>query len=322
VVCGILALVSTVEAGAACPHHEAGKEALRARNFDVAEQRFGRCLAQAETGDDRWSALVGLGLTHDLAGRPVQAVLYYNAFLQESGRADKLNARWASRRARVHVERARLEGAALRTHGLVQVTSEPPGATIRFTDGRPLVTGLPIRTPAELLLPSGRVALELTLPEHRPEQASLAVAAGTKRAVQVSLTRRALTPDIEPLAEAPTVVADGDPSAPLRHAGYGLVGGGGALLVAAAALTAFAHDDVSELEVISGQPATNESVDRYEQLSQRARRLEVAYAVLYGVGGASLVAGIVLAAVGSKSEIVVAPEPVSGGGLIRLTGRF
>ncbi|MFT5432559.1 MAG: hypothetical protein ACI9OJ_003258 [Myxococcota bacterium] len=309
-------MVST-SAGAACPTQGDGKVALEAGDFPRATAAFHSCLKSANSEVDRWHALNGLGLTDDLAGRPVRAALYYDAFLRESGRAATLSERWAKRRARVRVEKGRLEGAVLTDAaksggpGLVRIQSTPSGASVEIAEFRP-PAGVTLATPLEIFLPPGTRRASLGHAGFLDAERRFEVAAGATRAVMVRLQA--------PQKPIPPVVVEVDRPTSAETAGWALIGSGAAALVTASILTGLAYGDLSELEDISDLPATDASLARHSELSDRVGAYELSYGVSYGVGAAAAVTGAILLA--TDAPVTSAATPIDGGVLWDLVGHF
>lgn len=310
-----LALAGAVPDATPSPRFErcfaAARQALTDGAASPARTGFQACLDVATPGPERWRALLGLALARHATGDLPLALATYQRFLTES--ADVDDAVWRDRRRDVVTEVATLRARVLETHAEVLVRSATPGAEVALAGVDPAeVQRAP---PSYLYLEPGRHVLTVRASDHEPLDVPLEVAAGDAVAVGGDLAPSAPPPPASP----PTELAAGGPPEPpeadpivrralpelqpdVDYTPHALIGGGVAVVAAGVVFTALALGDADRLETLQGEPLTDDVRAEDARLRARVGDYEVASWILYGVGGAALVAGVVLAVSGGDDD--------------------
>lgn len=202
--------------------------------------------------------------------------------------------------------------ARLRRPAALSVEASVPGARV-LIDGRFLGVA-PLHDVAR---PAGAAALRVEAPGHLPFERTLALAEGSTERVFATLAAvPATAPEAPP---APTAAHD------LRVWGWVGVGAGAALLATAVGLhvgAAFRAEDAGAIP--SGQPQL--AIDRaHAAIRDDVEGLQTGAWVLYGVGGAAAIAGVVLLAVEpapARGAVALTALPVPGGLGAAAVGHF
>jgi tetratricopeptide (TPR) repeat protein len=272
-----IALVAALSApsAAAPPREEAkqlkdlGAQALERGDFAQALEYFDRAYRLYPSSRLRYN----LGLAYDHLGRVPEAIDAFEGFLAEASPD-------APSEAREHA-RARLKDLTARIARL-QIVVDPPDADLRL-DGRPLA-----RPSGAIRLLAGAHRLEASATGRQPSTLELTLAAGESKELTLQLLVLEETSVGSP---SPSVVAP--PAGPKRRGkqiagitlgvvGIGALAGG----IAFAALGASAQDQVLKMF----DPA----------LERDGRNDNIAAGILFGIGGAAVISGVVLLAIGTR----------------------
>jgi len=186
--------------------------------------------------------------------------------------------------------------------GELDVTSVVPGGRLRI-DGQD-AGALPL--PGPLLLKAGVVVVEVSAPGHE---------AHVERVVIPASGRASLIARPRPLSGvgSPVMVGEGGGSG-VRTGGYALIGVGSAALAAAIALQVVAlwqEHDFENNGAYMRDPSTGQllrtDITREDAFAaeESSQKLELGALIAYSVGGSMLLAGIIMAAIDSDSDLEV-----------------
>ena len=310
----------------------AGKTALQAGAFQGALDHFRQSLREAgESQEATWKGTIGVAYAFRGLDQPGYALEYYRRFLAASSTHESmLPPKWRARRGAVQSEVAELETQALEAHALVLIATTPAGARMSIK-GIPVGADGDAVTPYPIYLKPGEHTLTLLLAGYEDVQKTFTVAAGELVPMNITLSKPVVatpTPKAPPSAEpspspkeelAPIerhdLVEATDPStlgAPEAKPGsnvgpYVMFGVGGAAALAAIGLTvgaAMKHQDYENRyrhyaklddnlkKALTGQQA-RAAVEELADLSRARDDMQLASNVLYGVGVATVVGGVI-----------------------------
>jgi hypothetical protein len=305
--CGA-APAAAVDKEEAKKHFEAGITLLKAEDFEGAATAFETSVRLFPTG----TSLFNLANCY-------KALHRYGESLEVLHR---LEAEFAGRlgdelKSEVRNMRESLE----RVVGRLEVAATPAGASIRV-DGRDAGKS-PLEAP--LVLGPGEHEIEAAMHGYTPEKRTVRVEPRSKTGMLFELQQ---LPADGPAAEPEPGPAKSPPEEPvpaghgaLWTGGWAVTGIGAALLVAGGITGGLALSAGNQLEsdYPDGVPRADEDkVDRMD-------RLAVATNVLLGVGGAAVVAGVVLLVLDDgpgESAVILTPAAGPGFAGAALTGRF
>lgn len=280
--------------------YEDAKADLAEERFELALQKFHRCAELAEGALGQvWQMWLGIALTYEKMGRAPQAIEYYQRFIHSSERdAESMGAKWQQRREVARETVRGLERQVLETHALLSVTSEPEGAQV-WIDGKLAGAEGDARTPFGAYVEPGEHEVKVVGDAGVSAEAKVEAAVGKVHPVRFDLATG--------LSEVRTVDQGADNGLAL-----GLTLGGGALVAGGLVLTLLALEDHDEAEGLD--PALGAQGEaRYQELRDAQAAKETASWVLYGVGGAAVVTGVILFVVGGgDDDLSVAPDPRGG----------
>lgn len=334
---GLAVVLTTVSAARADAPldtiYEQAKSELKSGEHDAATRTFREGLTRAAEGPERWRFRLGLALSRELAGDRVLALTHYRRFLRASMDDDRARVHpWPQRRAQAELDIAELETHVMETHGRLEVTSAPAGATVMIDGAED--PSLP--TPGAWYLPEGTVRVVVRMRGYGWWRETVVVTAGRADTIEVSLVASqslALAPSVRSATSTPppfhplrttTIVSPG--LRPLAVGGYAAIGVGAASLVAATGLTLATSSSVDELRALRDQPATQAVVGREAALYDRIAVLQRAYGSLYVIGGltAAAGAGMVLydATSDDESDDAAGPQFRLGPGHLFVRGAF
>ena len=316
-----------------------------AQRGKVAEARS--VAAQAEkkaNAGDYAEAVEGFRKAYDL--NPSPAYLYNIAIVYLDALDDPRAALgWATRYAgaarnvseRRDAERLvkRIDALLARRYGEVAVAVDPPEAEA-FLD----VSSPEARIGRSALVAPGSHVIRAWAPGFEPGEARIAVEAGVRTEVKLAL-RPVKAANPEPASGAtvaghatevrpapahretvPEPVMAGHAASARRVAGWTTIGVGAAMAAAGAVTFGLAWKDARDAGALRVEAAGYASYSRrYDSLWSRARQERVAAIALWGVGGAALVTGVVLALLPERAGVAFAPGGPGGAG-ITLTGRW
>lgn len=279
--------------------YQAGFEALKGKDLEVAEVAFARGLKVVPPGEGRFRMLLGMALTLEFSGEPAPAWWHYRAFIVASTQhPDGDKEEWRARRERVEADVRKLETTLQTSHARVRVVSRPAEATLVVDD-----TPLPIEivTPAVVFVEAGtrRITVRFGSGEDRTE---LETSAGGRYLVEAEAqeVEPPPGPDVErpPSPTPPTPSSVPEPAAPtndvsLSVVGYSLLGLGGVALATGAVFTGLSYatrDDLDELSAPTVTAEVDAFLSRDAALRDRLGFQQGIAAGLY-IGAAALVAG-------------------------------
>lgn len=186
--------------------------------------------------------------------------------------------------------------------GELDVTSVVPGGRLRI-DGQD-AGSLPL--PGPVLLKAGVVVVEVAVPGHEPHVERVVIPAGGR----ASLIARP-----RPLGGGGATVVVGDEGGSgLSTGGYALIGVGSAAVAAAIALHVVALWQDYDFESngdYKRDPATGlllrTDITRLDAFAaeETAKKLELGAIIAYSIGGSALLAGIIMAAIDTDSDLEV-----------------
>lgn len=325
--------------------YEAGKGELRGGKFDAALKTFREGLGAVETDQlETWQLLLGAALASEKLDRGDEAIEYYRRFLDASEGAEKLlPPKWRERRQVVSDAVDELQRKLNLTHGYLTVSSTPAKAAIFVNGERAGVDGN-ATTPFGLFLQPGRYEIRLERGGYESVLKTIEIEVGKLKplalqmeevVVEAPMPVPAPTPKALKVgqgSEAPLVAARvslGEPEeSGLALPGWVLVATGGAVVVGGVVATvmgAMTHSDMANITA-EGTPVTEAE---WNDLSVNLELYNTMSAVMYGVGAAASVAGLVLVmldTVGAQgegtSETSFRVAPVPGGAYGHATLRF
>lgn len=272
----------------------------------------------------QFAVLYNLGQAYVGAGRPVEAVDALERYLKDGGR------NLPPARQREVAETIRLQTARI---GSVAVRVSPDGAVIRV-DGRDAGKA-PLAAPLRVAV--GEHTVVVTAEGRRTETRTVAVAAGEQVNLEVKLESDApppapvaevtpppVEPKVEPAPPPPVVSTPpvaAEPATPPRNEVPPRRGG--ALRVAAwvttiAGLAALGGGLIAGILTIEPYRAEQLAKDlqTYNAAKEQADRAALAANIMYGIGGALAVAGLVLLIVSwpTADDVSAGVFPAVGGG--------
>ncbi len=285
------------DVGAAKAHFAAGTSFYNDKRYKEAIDEFQKAYRLSHAND----LLYNLGICYDALDDAGRATFYLRRYLDLNPQADE----------RVPIDESL---ARLSTHVGMLIIHAPPHVTVTV-DG----IAVEAQPPTPLPMTAGDHQVRERRGQGTPVVVPVKVTVGGTE--EVTLPELAALPPPESkaaLAAAPRVDAR---SPTFRAAGIGLLVVGGAAVVGGivgSALASQASGDVSHEETSGG--TFEPSIER------RGHDAVIASGVLYGVGGAALVAGTVLLLGVRTSEsgrkVAVAPFAGPGRGGVLLGGRF
>ncbi|MGB0592080.1 MAG: PEGA domain-containing protein [Myxococcota bacterium] len=346
-VCGGVALASDR------PYDDAvkrGRAALEGGQYNEALQDFMAALEMVDGGDaESWRMLLAIAVTYDQMGQLGHAAEFHRAFLMRAQKhAALLTPAWGKRVENSKRDVDRIMKRASAIQGFVSVVTQPPGATISV-DGRPVGAMGDGVSPFLLFLDPGAHTVSLARSGYKSAERTIKIAAGAIRALDVVLEPGASSsggPSLQPVDEVLAEPADRttplkatEPltsgEVPSQAGAWTLVGGGGAVLVAGAVLTALAASEHSALQadrdLLLDDPA------QYATMSQEARliasldwdsradsvsTMQSASVGLYAAGAAALLGGVLWLWLADDTAPTVTFAPTPGGVLSHASVRF
>lgn len=318
---GAMLCVSASATAADRSLYEIGKEHVEAGRFAEARAAFEEAIEAPDLqAEHRWRLLLALAYTWEQLTRAEPALRHYQQFLLESDVPAASSGKWAERRTIARESVVKLESVLLKRTGRVDVASTPAGARV---DVVPAPEGLrgPPETPLTLYLPPGVHRLSLALEGFVPAASDVDVAIGGAQGVSV-----ALVPEQEPEPEPPALdvaaapelalglTATAEPEAPSLVPAWTLLVAGGLAVIAGGVCTSLALDDARAMSALDPALGPVEGPRQWNALHDSVKRYQIAYATLYGVGGAAIAAGTVYAlaaGLGGGGDEPVGPDAPS-----------
>lgn len=250
--------------------YELAKRRLRDRDFAAAVLHFERALEQARTDEQAWSALLGLALTHELAGDLLAASVGYRRFLASSGRSTLAStSEWAARRVESAETIARLETALAPTHARVELVSVPESAVAI----EPAIPHACAQAPCTLFVPPGAFRFRFSAVGHEPASRSIDANAGERHPLSVALVPLVDSENSDPAARADLRLEQ--PDAGLPPASVASFAVSGAALTLSAVFFGLAASDHSDLRALSRQPGTELTLAAYDRTLDRMQDREL-----------------------------------------------
>ena len=258
--------------------YEAGKRALRDRDFPGALTAFDAALAQSTTDEARWSALLGLALTHELAADPLRASVHYRRFLASSGRSPRAaDSDWSSRRVEVAETLTRLETTLAPTHARLELVTVPESA-VAFDPAIPNACAL---APCTVFVPPGHYRLTLSASDHHPVERTFDATAGNRLPLSVALI---------PIS----VAVPPPPESTLAPGAIAALAAGSAAVTFGAVFFGLADSDQSDLRSLSRQPGTDDVLRAYDRTLVRMQDRETVAWAAVATGAVALSVGIII----------------------------
>lgn len=322
--------------------YESAKEDLKAERTTLALEKFKRAMKLAD--DDiiaRWRSMLGIALAYESLGQAEAALEYYrrfgDAFDTYPGVVEE---RWRKRRAVAEEKVDALEAKILVKNGLVEVASTPAGARV-LVEGSAWGADGDASTPFVLCLKPGQWTVTVDLDGYEPTKTTLSVQAGTRQSKSFALKAQAVAKPLGKIVvtKKPPVASPSPPREPqvdlrkeTKHAGprplWGWIaaGTGVAMLGAGVPFSLMAKSDRDSMGDLD--PASNEYdyVNRYRGLDASRKGNQTLSLVLFGVGGAAIVGGVVYLAAfadwsgGQQGDARSAKQQAPFFGLIPVSG--
>ena len=247
-------------------------------------------------------------------------------YLEASGTEDTMAGAWLEE----------VEAALKQSHVKVSFSCHPTATTIKLpssapgTSASPPTLHKPMACPATWWLAPGKHKVAAGAPEHKARMVEVDVRARGDSGVR-EIRLEAITPALtkgegESHAEGTTVVKPAAPKKPTRVLEWTLLGSGLALGATGAIFQGLGY---SKNESLRSKDKANADFPYEERYQDQVRPMEIASYVLYGVGGAAVVAGVVTWFVrkpggkDAKSSVFsVSPLPLPGGSGALMTWEF
>ena len=297
----------------ALERYNEGRKAIAEKQYDTAVAKFLEALAL----DPNPVLVFNVARAYELKGDRKPALTFYRQYLAMSiSKSDRADAE-----SRIKALEASEKAAS---RGRISIRSVPDGATVTI-DGKPVVGS----DYSKLAVEPGTHTVEVSKPGHTRFKSSVSVAAGASVNVDVTLAAIAtpvVTPKSDPNPKPKTVLPEPtvtkEPSGPgmsgMMIGGIVTVGIGGATLAGAIGHMVYASSEDDKYD-----PACVEGCFTLDD----AKANDTVTAVLYGVAGASIAAGVVLMVLGrNKSEPGTAyrfgVSPHGDGALLNIGGAF
>lgn len=279
-------------------------------------------LVVAEDIPDKYKPViqVNLGLAYKQLGKLPEAWHHLNVYLKTIKEKDEDALGWVRE----------IEEELKKTHERITIQCDPEDARVLMGGGQGAANSY--RCPLTWWFKVGKQVLRVTAKDHENRLEMLQVKSGGNKTFQLKLKP---IPGAGPMTnpgETPGVTKDPGPG---LMAGnwwkWGLVGGGGAMLITGGVMHGLASSKNNELmdkypdgTPENPQPSSNEWMYEDAYNADVKPKLIGAY-VLYGLGSAAAVAGGVLLLLNDSSEggkTAVAPMYVPGGGGVAWTWLF
>ena len=320
--------------------YEAGKQQLRSGKFTKALVTFRQGLDAAETDQlETWQLLLGASLACEKLKKGADAIEYYRRFLDASEGAEKLlPPKLRQRRQVVSDAVDELQRKLNTTHGYLTISSTPPKSALYVNDERAGVDAN-ATTPFGLFLKPGTYKIRLERSGYEPSLKTIEIEAGKLKPLAIEMVEIVVAPPAPvapvpvPVAVAPpqpavlATVAISEEGSSLQTPGWALVATGGAVVIGGVVTTvlgAMKQTDMSELAAVPGSVTETE----WNRLESDLGLYNTLSGVLYGVGAAAGVAGLVLVMLDTLGEHEDAEQtsfqltPVPGGAYGQATLRF
>jgi hypothetical protein len=243
-------------------------------------------------------------------------------YLESSGKEDTTAGGWLQE----------VETALKQTHVKLTLTCAPPDASLRLSGSQP--SGLPVSLscPTTWWMTPGKHTVSATAPGHKPRTVEVDVRErgdSGMREIRLAAVETTIPPDGGSGGSGTggtTIVKPAEPKKPSRGLEWALIGSGVALGVTGGIFHGIGYSKNEDLHDkylnADDYPVADEAQNLYDDArGEQVRPKEIAAYVLYGVGGAAVVAGIVTWAVrkpGGRDErasgLTISPMLVPGSG--------
>ena len=340
-----VALTSTVLAKApaktksqASDAYESGKVKLRSGKFTAALATFRAGLEAAETDQlETWQLLLGASLACEKLDRGADAIEYYRRFLDASEGAEKLlPPKWRQRREVVSDAVDELQRKLNTTHGYLTISSTPVKSAIFVNDERAGVDAN-ATTPFGLFLKAGVYEIRVERSGYEPSLKSVAIEVGKLKPLAFTLSSIVVAPIPEPpkpvvvpaVSSAPSVVATvalSEERGDLKTPGWALVATGGAVVIGGVVTTVLGAMQQAYMSEVKAGSVT---LVEWNRLESELDLYNMLNGVMYGVGAAAGIAGLVLVMLDTLGQhddaehhSVFQLTPMPGGAYGQATLRF
>jgi hypothetical protein len=288
--------------------YDEAKADLAAGNPTPALVKFKRGIVLA--GGDvitGWRMILGAALACEKMGQPIMAIDYYRRFVASFDRyPGAAEARWRDRRELVVEMITTLETSILANGGIVELSSEPPGARV-LVEGSPWGLERDAVTPTRLFLKPGTWRIQLELADYEPVERAVQVAIGARLplAVDLKVDRPQGTLEVEwpkpvLVVEKKPEPAPAAPPTPLKKRASGssakvwgwiVAGTGVGVALVGVPFSIMAGNDQQSMKDLD--PYETGYNKKYDDLDATRGRNVTLSLVMYGVGGAAIAGGVV-----------------------------
>jgi len=311
--------------------YQLGLQQLDDERYEAAIATFRAALEQPE-GDPSvtWQITLGLAWAYQQLGQGAFALSYYDAFVgqidayREGG--GKLTRKLRAKRRTALKLMKKLRAEVTKTHGVLEVQSDPAGALVTI-DGSGAGPEGDARAPYRGYAPAGRHTIRLTKPGFQPEERTVAVTPGQVVVVRATLKETPPAPPepepgkrvVEPTPPGPSRAPAPPPAPSSTWPAWTTFGVGLAAVATGATFLVLSQGDASDADALDANDVNYQH--DFARLSDRAAARSTVGWVFTGVGAAATVGGLVWAlAVGGDGDAEQAAfgprwrvQPVRGG---------
>jgi hypothetical protein len=287
--------------------YQQGKVQLRAGQFKDALATFRSGLEAPETDQlETWQLLLGASLACEKLKQGADAIEYYRRFLDASEGAEKLlPPKWRQRRQVVSDAVDELQRKLDTTHGYLTISSTPPKAAI-YVNGVRAGVDANATSPFGLFLKPGAYDIRLERSGYEPSVKKVEIAVGKLKPLGLVLSEIVVAPPTPQPTPVPVVasttsqavisakVTVPEAASGLSTPGWALVATGGVVVVGGIVMTVLSSMQQSDMSEIAAGPPLTVTEAEWNRLGTELELYNTLGGVLYGVGTAAGIAGLVL----------------------------
>lgn len=217
-----------------------------------------------------------------------------------------------------------------RVPALVEITTDPAGATVTVYEPGEQVGTEVGTTPVTAEPKPGEIDIELTLEGYETERVELALESGDEQVVD-----RQLTASTDPAVAEPIDAPDAEPEGELGLWGWTSTGLGAAIVAFGGVMSFFQHDTTQQVNEFDRAAHSDADADQRDQLRTDQERLRGDAESYYRAAMGSYIAGGLLTAAGlgmlmydgfgsgdDDGEISLRWSAGFGGGIVGIEGRY